>query len=173
MNILQQKTWSPYLCGILIGLLQIPTYFLIRSSLGMSRAYSTTACLIQALPSSASHCFDNIKDLWSLYVVLGLILGAWLSKTLSKTSYPSISPIWKDILALHYSPFKRYFMAFGGGCLFILGAKLGTGCTSGNGVSGIALLQVGSLIVISMMFLSGIVTVYVLTKFLKRKGKHP
>lgn len=38
----------------------------------------------------------------------------------------------------------------------LLGARLADGCTSGNGISGIALLSVGSMIVISSMFFGGI-----------------
>lgn len=171
MNILRQKTWSPYICGVLIGLLQIPTYFLIHSSLGMSRAYSSTVCMIHNISGDGGSCFENIKDLWTIWVVVGIMWGAWLSKILSKDKYPKTSPLWKEMLSTHYSPLRRYLMAFVGGCLFILGAKLGTGCTSGNGVSGIALLQVGSLIVIGTMFLSGMGTVLLLTNLFKKKGK--
>jgi hypothetical protein len=55
-------------------------------------------------------------------------------------------------------------MAFCGGFIMLLGARIADGCTSGNGISGIALLSVGSMIVITSMFIGGIVV----SKFYKK-----
>jgi uncharacterized membrane protein YedE/YeeE len=168
MNLLQKKKWSAYLAGIIIGLLQLPTYFLAHSSLGTSRAYSSIVCIIDSIADTGniSFCFDNIKNVWQLSLVLGIILGSWLSKKLSSSVRPPISPIWTQLYSPQYKNIKRYLLAFTGGGIVMIGSSLGTGCTSGNGISGIALLQVGSFIVIIFMFIGGIITVKLLNKLL-------
>lgn len=37
------KAWSPYLAGVLIGLLQIPAFLLINTALGTSSSYVTVS----------------------------------------------------------------------------------------------------------------------------------
>ena len=43
---LTQKAWSPYLAGIVIGLLQIPAFLIIETALGASSSYVTVGGLI-------------------------------------------------------------------------------------------------------------------------------
>jgi hypothetical protein len=59
----------------------------------------------------------------------------------------------------------RAIMAFLGGFIMLLGARIADGCTSGNGLSGIALLSIGSMTVIASMFVGGILVAL----FYKRK----
>ena len=43
---LTSKSWSPYVAGIVIGLLQIPAFLLIETALGASSSYVTVGGLI-------------------------------------------------------------------------------------------------------------------------------
>ena len=43
---LTKKAWSPYLAGIVIGLLQIPAFLLIETALGASSSYVTVGGMI-------------------------------------------------------------------------------------------------------------------------------
>ena len=40
---LTSKAWSPYVAGIVIGLLQIPAFLLIETALGASSSYLRSA----------------------------------------------------------------------------------------------------------------------------------
>lgn len=40
---LTSKAWSPYVAGIVIGLLQIPAFLLIETALGASSSYVRSA----------------------------------------------------------------------------------------------------------------------------------
>ena len=40
---LTRQAWSPYVAGIVIGLLQIPAFLLIETALGASSSYVTSA----------------------------------------------------------------------------------------------------------------------------------
>ena len=42
---LTQKAWSPYLAGVVIGLLQIPAFLIIETALGASSSYVTVGAL--------------------------------------------------------------------------------------------------------------------------------
>ncbi len=153
MKFLRKKYWSPYTSGILIGFLQIPVFF-IDASLGSSGSLQSLACVALNFPNSGS-CLPNLKNWWQIGFIFGIIFGAWLSSRLSGYVRSSVSLFWeKSVINCSYK--KRYLMAFMGGFLFLFGARLADGCTMGNGVSGIALLSVGSIVVIVSMFVSGI-----------------
>ncbi len=156
MRFIRQKYWSPYVAGILIGLLQIPVFF-FDASLGSSGSLQSFACVASNLFSidNIHSCFPNLKSWWQMGLIFGIIFGTWLSSHLSGHIRPSISLFWEKSIK-HYNYKKRYLLAFIGGFLFLFGARLADGCTMGNGVSGIALLSVGSLVVIISMFASGI-----------------
>lgn len=161
---MRSKNWSPYLSGILIGILQVPVFF-IGGSIGTSGATANTVCsLINIFTGkAASVCFTAPKSWWQLGLVIGIVLGAYVSRVLSKHYRQAISPAW-EILLPNYSPKKRLIYAFLGGILILFGARLADGCTSGNGISGIALMSAGSFIVIGCMFAAGIVTTLILYK---------
>lgn len=147
------KTWSPYISGIIIGLLQIPVFLILGASVGTSASFASVACSILGL-GGQSGCFPLLKHWWQLGLVIGIFIGALLSSRMSGAVRESVSPIWSKILNSK-SFFYRSIMAFCGGFIFILGARIADGCTSGNGISGIALLSPGSIIVIFSMFVGG------------------
>ena len=43
---LTERAWSPYVAGIIIGLLQIPAFLIIETALGASSSYVTVGALI-------------------------------------------------------------------------------------------------------------------------------
>ena len=76
------KAWSPYVAGILIGLLQIPAFLIIETALGASSSYVTVGAGIAGLfdPSLlnidyvARHVAANAKNLWQVALVAGIAL---------------------------------------------------------------------------------------------------
>ncbi|MEX2034042.1 MAG: lipocalin, partial [Xanthobacteraceae bacterium] len=46
MPSLADKAWSPYVAGVVIGLLQIPAFLIIDTALGTSSAYVTVGAAI-------------------------------------------------------------------------------------------------------------------------------
>lgn len=159
---LRRPFWSPYASGIVIGLLQIPVFLILKASLGVSGSFGSVACRILDLGGEAG-CFPLLKNWWQLGLAIGIGFGAYFSRRLSKVTRKPISPFWIKTLKIA-SPWLRFGLAFLGGFLFMLGARLADGCTSGNGISGIALLSVGSLIVITCMFIGGIMVSMVYPK---------
>ncbi len=162
---LRQKAWSPYVAGVLIGLLQIPAFLLISTALGASSSYVTVGGYLAAVVDPAVSQIDYVgkhmaltgKNWWQVALVVGIALGAFLSMKLSGASRKPVSPIWSRALGTP-SPVVRYAVAFLAGFIMLFGARLADGCTSGHGISGMAQLAVSSTIAVAFMFVGGIAT---------------
>lgn len=159
---LTDKAWSPYATGILIGLLQVPAFLLIQTALGTSSSYVTIAAHLAALFDGsigkmeylAKHMW-GAKNFWQLAMVGGIVLGAFISAHLSKTRRRGLSPVWGRAVGIT-SMGRRAPMAFLGGFVMVLGARIADGCTTGHGISGIAQLAVSSTVTVAAMFAAGI-----------------
>ncbi len=162
---LSQKAWSPYLAGIVIGLLQIPAFLIIETALGASSSYVTVGGLIASwfdpailkVGYVARHIAITGKNWWQVALVAGIAIGAFISMRMSGARRHAISPIWTRVLG-SVSPARRYAVAFFGGFLMLFGARIADGCTSGHGISGMAQLAVGSTVAVAAMFVGGIAT---------------
>jgi uncharacterized membrane protein YedE/YeeE len=160
---LREKAWSPYAAGVVIGLLQIPAFLIIETALGASSSYVTIGGLLASwidpsilkIDYVARHIAATGKNWWQVALVGGIAIGAFISAWLSGARRQSVSPVWANALG-SASPAKRYAVAFFGGFLMLLGARIADGCTSGHGLSGMAQLSVGSTIAVAAMFAGGI-----------------
>jgi uncharacterized membrane protein YedE/YeeE len=165
------KAWSPYAAGIVIGLLQIPAFLIIETALGASSSYVTVGALVTSWvdPSilnigyAANHVAATAKNWWQVALVGGVAIGAFISMSVSGAHRKAISPIWQRALG-SASPTKRYAVAFLGGFVMLVGARLADGCTSGHGLSGMAQLAVGSTVAVAAMFAGGIATAFLLLR---------
>jgi uncharacterized membrane protein YedE/YeeE len=161
---LRDKAWSPYAAGILIGLLQIPAYLLIEAALGTSSSYVTIGAHIASLADAsigtmeylAKHMY-GAKNLWQVALVIGIAIGAFISMTLSGARREAISPVWRRAVRIDKLS-RRAPMAFAGGFIMVLGARIADGCTTGHGISGMAQLAVGSTVAVAAMFVGAIAT---------------
>lgn len=170
MQVLRARAWSPYLAGIVIGLLQIPAFLLINTALGASSSYVTLAAslaqffdpAISGIEYAAKH-LDGAKNWWQVGIVAGIVLGALLSSRLSGLRRGAPSPVWQTMRG-QGSAAGRFVFAFAGGFLMLLGARIADGCTSGHGISGMAQLSLGSFVAVTAMFAGGIATALTLRK---------
>jgi uncharacterized membrane protein YedE/YeeE len=166
---LTSRAWSPYVAGAIIGLLQIPAFMLIDTALGASSSYVTAAAYIASLvdgsvldPAATRFAYLQKhltagKNFWQVALVGGIFLGAFLSALTSRSLRPAVSPIWAKATGIT-SFGGRALMAFAGGFILLLGARIADGCTSGHGLSGMAQLAVSSTLAVGMMFAGAIAT---------------
>jgi uncharacterized membrane protein YedE/YeeE len=170
MTLLRQKAWSPYAAGIVIGLLQIPTFLLMDTALGASSSFVTVAAHLAQLvdPAAAtikyfsSHMW-GAKNWWQVAIVVGIAIGAFLSMRSSGARRQPISPVWSRATGVTTLT-ARAPMAFLGGFVMLFGARIAGGCTSGHGISGMAQLSVGSTVAVAAMFAGGIATALLFRK---------
>ena len=161
--------WDPYIAGVLLGLLLFLTFFLTGHGLGSSGGVNRILVAIEDLvvprhvdttPYLAAMAGGerNPLDHWIVWQVAGILLGGFVSGWLRgrvrlETRHgPQITP------------HTRWVMAFIGGILMGYGARLARGCTSGQGLSGSAVLSAGSWVFLGFVFAGG----YLVAWFLRR-----
>ncbi|WP_210208161.1 YeeE/YedE thiosulfate transporter family protein [Rhodoplanes roseus] len=168
---LTDRAWSPYVAGVLIGLLQIPAFLLIDTALGASSSFVTVGGTVAgwidpsilSIDYVAKHVTATAKNWWQVALVVGVAIGAFASAFLSGSLRRGVSPIWARALGTP-SRGVRYAVAFVAGFLMLFGARLADGCTSGHGLSGVAQLGVGSTVAVAAMFAGGIATAMLLMR---------
>lgn len=162
MPSLTDRVWSPYVAGVIVGLLQIPAFLLADTALGASSSFVTAAAYVASIFDAGASQIDyfarhmtDAKYFWQSALVIGIALGAYVSARASGTLRPSFSAAWTRLVGIR-SFWGRSLMAFVGGFVMLFGARIANGCTSGHGISGMAQLAVGSTIAVAAMFAGGI-----------------
>lgn len=175
VNVIQMKSWSPYVVGAGIGVLSWFTFLTAGSALGISTAFESTAAMAeqQCLPQmAAQNAFFEKKTPkidWGWMLVVGVFAGSLISSKLSgDRDAKTVPPLWAERFGS--SAALRVVGAFTGGLLMMLGARLAGGCTSGHGISGTLQLAVSSWLFVAIAFPAGIVTALLL--FASKKPSH-
>jgi uncharacterized membrane protein YedE/YeeE len=157
------ERWSPYLVGIAIGVLSWISFLLSDKPLGCSTAFAETAGMIEILFKGAATAqkpyYRKIPPGvdWQWMLVLGVIIGAFLSAKLSGQFRCDWVPAhWQAAVAT--SPAARWIGALIGGMFMGLGARWAGGCTSGHGISGTLQLAVSGWLAAISFFVAGILT---------------
>jgi len=163
---------NPYLAGIGLGLTLLAAFVLMGRGLGASGAFkAATAWATQFLAPGwvASNAYlggyvsgptHPLKE-WLVFEVAGVMVGALVSGALAGRLKLAIEK------GPRVSSAARLVLAFAGGLLMALGANLARGCTSGQALSGGALLNLGSWAFMIMVFVGG----YASAWFLRRQWR--
>jgi uncharacterized membrane protein YedE/YeeE len=165
MHWLRKRAWSPYVVGALIGVLSWFTFATADKPLGVSTTFVRAAGMAEQavvpahVEANAYFASKGVKVDWQMMLVLGTLLGtfvsAWLSKDLIVEKVPQL---WKARFG--NSVALRYAMAFVGGVILIFGARLAGGCTSGHGISGSLQLALSGWTFFLSVFAAGVVAAF-------------
>jgi hypothetical protein len=172
LNYIHKETWSPYVAGVLLGLVGIASVLISNSLLGASGAFENVAGMIGK--AVAPKTFDNMYFNFimppgittGVILVTGLffggMMGAATSGTLKwgKADSANSDEQWKRIFG--GKTWKRWILAFIGAIILEYAAGIAGGCTSGLAISGGMLLAPAAFLFIAGMFASGIVTALVI-----------
>lgn len=167
MELLTQPQWSPYAVGIGIGVLSWFTFLISRRPIGCSTAFAKLSGMIERAvrgPSVDEKPYYRRFRLvvgWELMLVLGIVIGSFLSAMLAGTFETRWMPdLWSaafgDGVAL------RLAVAVVGGVVVGFGARWAGGCTSGHGISGTMQLALSSWISAACFFVAGIATAHLI-----------
>jgi uncharacterized membrane protein YedE/YeeE len=148
---------DPYLAGIGVGLALLAAFALAGRGLGASGAFASavTAGVQAAMPAHAEESAffgaylggrgGPLGD-WLVLEIAGVTIGAFLSALLAGRMRLSISK------GPRVDARRRIAFAFAGGGVMGFGAMLARGCTSGQALTGGALLSAGSWLFIGAAF---------------------
>jgi uncharacterized membrane protein YedE/YeeE len=155
MRGLRAKSWSPYAVGVGIGILSWFAFATADRGLGITTAFEYAAALVHA---PATYVADHAPTIdWEWMLVLGVFIGSFASSKLSgDRAHPSVPPAWRRRFGASVP--LRMTLAFAGGLVMMLGARLARGCTSGHGITGALQLAVSSWIFIGLAFAAAILT---------------
>jgi hypothetical protein len=166
-SVWERPRWSPYAVGIGIGILSWFTFLLSDKALGVSSAYARTAGMIERLfhgrKALEKPYYQKVKPAvdWEWMLVLGILIGAFLSARLSGDFAVQMVPQMWDV-RFGASTLLRFAVALAGGILIGIGARWADGCTSGHGISGTLQLTLSSWIAVLCFFAGGVVTAMLL-----------
>jgi len=141
--------WNPYVCGVGLGLVLLAAFVVMGRGLGASGAFASTAAgVANAVAPSQTH--DNFyfagyveaeggpwRD-WLIFEIAGVAIGGAVSAWLAGRFRVTVER------GPRFAIGGRLLAAFLGGSVMGVGAVLARGCTSGQGLTGGALLSIGS-----------------------------
>lgn len=161
---------NPYLAGFGLGIVLLATWVVMGRGLGASGAFgsfvSWVVSLVAPQHAEASDYFSNYLaagfghplEAWLVFEVLGVAVGGFVSAWLAGRLRPRIER------GPRASDGMRLALAVAGGVLTAYGARLARGCTSGQALSGGAVLNAGSWAFMFAVFAGG----YALAALLRR-----
>jgi uncharacterized protein len=153
-------------------------------SFGVSMAFKSMCAIAGAGKQSAFFKMDIKQEYWRLAFVFGgltggIIAGLFLRSpepvAISQATVEYLSTIGIDYPAsddlgmgfvptslFNFTSIKGLILALVGGFLVGFGARYGDGCTSGHAISGLAHLQLPSLITVIGFFIGGLLMTHLL-----------
>ncbi len=162
------KFWNPYLAGVALGLVLLSAYVVLGKGLGASGgSFRLGVAAVQAVAPAHVEAAPGLRsvaahgsplDDWIVFEILGVALGGLVG------AYTS-GRLSREILkGPRISAGTRLGMALLGGAAMGFAAKMARGCTSGQALSGGALLSVGAWAFMFSVFGGG----YALAYFVRR-----
>ncbi len=162
---------NPYLAGIGLGLVLLASFVVMGRGLGASGAFSSvlTFGVHSVAPAHAqSNNFyreylgtpdGNPLNDWLVYEIAGVLIGGALSGLFAGRLRRSVEKGHRITVPV------RLTYALFGGMLMGIGSKIARGCTSGQALTGGALLSVGSWVFMIAVF----VTAYAVAYFFRKQ----
>ncbi len=148
---------NPYLAGVLLGLTLLASFLLLGAGLGASGGIARIAAHVESWIAPehvrSSEYFGRWGDSPLHYYLVFMLLGTFIGGLLS--AWSARRTHWKLERGAAASPGLRASLALMGGILIGFASRLAAGCTSGQALSGGALLLTGSMIFMACLFAGG------------------
>ena len=165
------RFWNPYLAGVALGLVLLASYVVMGKGLGASGAsFRLGVAAVEAVAPGHVAGAPGLRsvtehgaplDDWLVFEILGVALGGLVG------AYTSGRLSREVLKGPRISAAGRIGMALLGGLIMGFAAKMARGCTSGQALSGGALLSVGSRVLMFSVFGGG----YALAWFVRREWR--
>lgn len=185
LNDFLSAPWPWYITGPAIGLIYFALYF-VGKRFGVSGTMKTGCTMLGAGKKYEYFNFDWKKDIWNLLFVVGLIIGGFLGGVVFPNTAPMdlAEPTIKSLEAYGLTSFnqgitptelfswenlftlKGFVFIVVGGFFVGFGARYADGCTSGHAITGLANLELSSLVAVIGFFIGGLIVNQLLMDYL-------
>ena len=148
---------NPYLVGVLLGLVLLASYAILGAGLGASGGIARVGAAL-SMSVAPSHTLSseyfgkwgaNPLHYYLVFMFVGTLVGGLFSALLANRARIQVER------GATTSVGRRLGYALAGGVLVGFASRLAQGCTSGQALSGGALLLSGSLVFLVCLFASG------------------
>ena len=154
--------WSPYLAGFLLGLVLLFSILVLGQGLGASGGFGRLGLFLVSLVSpehvrGLEHANELFSTEWHflkdglVFSAIGVAVGGFASALAGRR----VAPFGTVERGPTASKRRRLAMALVGGILMGFAARLARGCTSGQALSGGAMLALGSWAFMLSVFAGG------------------
>jgi len=158
---------NPYLAGFLLGLTLLVSFIVLGAGLGASNAIARAAawCGLCVVPDNVlgSKYFGawggDPMNYYLVYMLVGVLLGGFVSAVINRRVKVMVER------GAAFPAGKRLILALLGGILAGFASRLARGCTSGQALTGTALLSTGGIAFLLATFAGG----YLMAYFFRRQ----
>jgi uncharacterized protein len=148
---------NPYLAGVLLGLTLLASYLILGAGLGASSGMARLGAYFELVLAPARTLASDYFGSWGeqplkyylVFMLAGVFFGGLISALLAGRCEFGVERGAKC------APKKRLLYALAGGILAGFASRLANGCTSGQALSGSAVLLTGSLLFLVCVFAGG------------------
>ena len=168
----ERPLWNPYVAGFVLGLVLLTSFLVMGFGLGSSSAVTRVAVgavHVVAPKAMESNAYfsqyvgpgKKVLEDWLVFEVLGVFLGGLVG------AYSAGRLKGEVIRGEGVAKGRRIAMAVAGGVLMGFAARLARGCTSGQALTGGAILSLGSWVFMMCVFAGG----HLVAPFVKREWR--
>jgi len=160
---------NPYLAGVLLGMVLLASFVLLGAGLGASSGIARIGASLSVCLATSHTLGSEYFGKWGakplnyylVFMFVGTFLGALFSALLANRFRIQVER------GAASSKSRRLVYACAGGVIVGFASRLAQGCTSGQALSGGALLLTGSLVFLVCLFASG----YAMAWFVRRQWR--
>lgn len=172
VSYIRREEWSPYVAGILLGIVGIAAVWASNSLLGASGAFENLVGMLgkAVAPAAFNNLYFNFimppGITYGVILLVGIFFGGMAGAATSGTLWwgkkgaANPDAQWKRVFGPQV--WKRWVVAFFGAIVLEFAAGIAGGCTSGLAISGGMLLAPAAFLFIAGMFASGILTALII-----------
>ena len=169
-----KQPWPWYISGPLLGLMVPILLFLSNKHFSVSSSFRHMCAAIFRFKAEYFR-YDWKKNVWNIVLVIGVIIGALTAVLLlDGNSAPGVSDAAEEMFHAwgieepsqlqppeifgirNLLSAQNILLLTGGGFLVGFGTRYANGCTSGHGIMGLSLLNLGSLVAVIGFFIGGV-----------------
>ena len=152
------KRWmNPYLAGVGLGLVLLASFLILGAGLGASSGLARLAAYTEISVAKSHTLSSEYFGKWGelplqyylVFMLAGVFIGGLCSALLANRMKLQVER------GKQCSIFRRSMYALTGGIIVGFASRLAQGCTSGQALSGTALLLTGSFVFLICIFVGG------------------